>query len=202
MAGRIAQAIGLPPEEAALLRRAAALHDIGKIGIPDALLHKPGALTESEMRVMQTHAAIGARILGGSHVPLLRVAEKVARSHHERWDGSGYPNGLKGDDIPLAGRIVAVADAFDAMTNDRPYRKALPVSEVLAYLKKERDGAFERRLVDALVRLAEFAPAARTHRRPGGALQSARVPGRYERRESTPVRATAAGPIWIETERH
>lgn len=161
LSGQIAQAIGLTPEDAGLLRRAAALHDIGKIGIPDALLHKPGSLSPSEIRVMRTHATIGARILGGSHIPLLKLAEAVALSHHERWDGDGYPHGLKGDQIPLAGRIVAVADAFDAMTSDRPYRKARPVEEALGELASESDRQYEGRLVEALTRFVrERAPSA------------------------------------------
>ncbi|MEO8681971.1 MAG: HD domain-containing phosphohydrolase, partial [Vicinamibacterales bacterium] len=154
LSAEIARAIGLTPEDAALLRRAAALHDIGKIGIPDALLHKPTGLTPGEVRVMRTHAAIGARILGGSHVPLLKLAEAVAASHHERWDGTGYPHALKGDAIPLPGRIVAVADAFDAMTNDRTYRQAMPIRNALALLHEERDRQFEGRLLDALEQVA------------------------------------------------
>jgi putative two-component system response regulator len=150
LSARMAEAIGWTSQDAGLLRRAAALHDIGKIGIPDALLRKPGALTEGESRVMRTHTTIGARILGGSQVPLLQLAETIAISHHERWDGGGYPRGLKGQDIPIAGRIVAVADAFDAMTNDRPYRPARPVNVALAILKEFCDHHYERRLVDVL----------------------------------------------------
>ena len=150
LAACIAEVIGWTKEDAGLLRRAAALHDIGKIGIPDALLRKAGALTENEVRVMRTHTTIGSRILGGSHVPLLQLAETVAMSHHERWDGSGYPKGLKGRDIPAAGRIVAVADAFDAITNDRPYRAARPVSVALAALREYAGTHYEARLIDAL----------------------------------------------------
>jgi putative two-component system response regulator len=153
LASRLAQAIGWTAEDAGLLRRAAALHDIGKIGIPDALLRKPGALTEGEQRVMRTHTSIGARILGRSHVPLLQLAETVAMSHHEKWDGSGYPRALRGDEIPVAGRIVAVADAFDAMTNDRPYRPARPVHVALEILREQRGRHYEPRLVDALERI-------------------------------------------------
>jgi putative two-component system response regulator len=153
LAARLAEAIGWTAEDAGLLRRAAALHDIGKIGIPDALLRKPGALTEGETRVMRTHTSIGARILGGSQVPLLQLAETVAKSHHERWDGSGYPRGLQGRDIPVAGRIVAVADAFDAMTNDRPYRPARPISVAIQELREHADRHYEARLVDALERI-------------------------------------------------
>ena len=150
MSARLAEAIGWTREDAGLLRRAAGLHDIGKIGIPDALLRKPGALTDSEVRVMRTHAAIGARILGGSHIPLLQLAETVAISHHERWDGSGYPRGLKGSAIPLAGRIVAVVDAFDAITSHRPYRAARPVHVAMQVLREQYDRHYEGRLIDAL----------------------------------------------------
>jgi putative two-component system response regulator len=150
LAALLAESIGMTPEDAGLLRRAAALHDIGKIGIPDALLFKPGALTPSEIRVMRTHTSIGARILGGSHIPLLQLAETVAGTHHERWDGTGYPNGIKGTDIPIAGRIVGVADAFDALTSNRPYRSARPPLEAIALLREEYDRQFEGRLIDAL----------------------------------------------------
>lgn len=149
-AARIAERIGQAAADVALLSRAAALHDIGKIGIPDALLHKSGRLTPGEVRVMQTHTTIGARILGGSDTPLLRLAEVVALSHHERWDGSGYPGRLAGDAIPLPGRIVAVADTFDAMTSDRPYRSALSVADALDQLRAGRDTLFEAGLVDTL----------------------------------------------------
>ena len=153
MSAKLAEAIGWTKEDAGLLRRAAALHDIGKIGIPDALLRKPAALTESELRVMRTHAAIGARILGGSQIPLLQLAETVAISHHERWDGGGYPRGLQGNAIPVAGRIVAVVDAFDAITNARPYRAARPAAAALQVMRQEYDRQLEGRLVEAFERI-------------------------------------------------
>lgn len=153
LSARLAIAIGWTAEDAGLLRRAAALHDIGKIGIPDALLRKPGALSDGELKVMRTHTTIGARILGGSHVPLLQLAETVAISHHERWDGSGYPRGLDGHNIPAAGRIVAVADAFDAITNDRSYRPARPRHVALGIIREHANRHYEARLVDALERL-------------------------------------------------
>jgi putative two-component system response regulator len=158
ISAKLAEAIGWTREDAGLLRRAAALHDIGKVGIPDALLRKPGPLTESELRVMRTHAAIGARILGGSQVPLLQLAETVAVSHHERWDGTGYPKGLKGNAIPVAGRIVAVADAFDAITNARPYRPARSTRVALQVLREEYDRQLEGRLVDAFERIIAAEP--------------------------------------------
>jgi putative two-component system response regulator len=114
------------------------------------LLRKPGALTEGEVRVMRTHTAIGARILGGSQVPLLQLAECIAVSHHERWDGSGYPHGQAGIEIPAAGRIVAVADAFDAITNNRPYRPARSANTALDLLREQYDRHYEGRLIDAL----------------------------------------------------
>jgi putative two-component system response regulator len=154
LSSRLAETIGWTAEDAGLLRRAAALHDIGKIGIPDALLRKPGALTEGEVRVMRTHTSIGSRILGGSQVPLLQLAETIAMSHHEKWDGSGYPRGLKGLDIPVAGRIVAVVDAFDAITNDRPYRPARPISVAIQVIREQYNRHYEGRLVDALERIA------------------------------------------------
>ena len=150
LAAKVATAIGFTQEAAGLLRRAAGLHDIGKIGIPDALLRKPGALTDGELRVMRTHTSIGARILGGSQSPLLQLAESIAMSHHERWDGSGYPRGTKGTDIPIGGRIVAVVDAFDAITNDRPYRKARTADVAITLLREQAGHHYEARLIDAL----------------------------------------------------
>lgn len=150
LSAELALRIGFIPEEAGLLRRAAALHDIGKIGIPDALLRKAGPLTDGEVRVMRTHTSIGARILGGSHSPLLQLAETIALSHHEKFNGSGYPRALVGDDIPIAGRIVAVADAFDAITNDRPYRQAQSVDAAVARLRAQAGHHYEVRLIDAL----------------------------------------------------
>ena len=102
---------------------AAPMHDVGKIGIPDAILRKPGKLDADEWQVMQTHAAIGGRIIGQHSSGLLKMAHDIAVSHHEKWDGSGYPAGLAGTDIPLEGRIVAIADVFDALTSERPYKK-------------------------------------------------------------------------------
>lgn len=117
-----------------LIRLAAPMHDIGKVGIPDAILRKPGPLTAEQFDVMKTHTVIGAKILAGSCLPMLQAAEKVARSHHERWDGNGYPDGLRRNEIPLTARIVAVVDAFDALTHDRVYRGALSEGEALARL--------------------------------------------------------------------
>jgi putative two-component system response regulator len=122
--GLLAKTLGLAGGLSELISRAAPLHDVGKIGVPDGVLLKPGKLTAKEFDLIKTHTAIGAAILSGSPSPLLQVAEEIASTHHERWDGTGYA-GLAGEVIPLTGRIVAVADAFDAMTHDRPYRKAV-----------------------------------------------------------------------------
>lgn len=127
---------------------AAPMHDIGKIGIPDHILQKPARLTEEEWQVMQTHPNIGAHIIGRHDSGLLAVAHDVALAHHEKWDGSGYPNKLSGEDIPLAGRIVAVADVFDALTSVRPYKPAWKLEDACAWLRDQRGSHFEPRLVD------------------------------------------------------
>ena len=159
LSARLAATLGLPATEVRLIKRAATLHDVGKIGIPDALLLKPARLTDEEMEIMRTHTAIGARILGGSAAPLLQLAEVIALSHHERWDGTGYPLQLRGEAIPLPGRIVAVADTFDALTNDRPYRRARPLAEALAEIASHRGTQFDPEIVDALVTVVAGAPA-------------------------------------------
>ncbi len=146
---QLARRLGLPEEEALLLRRAAPLHDIGKVAIPDRVLLKPGRLTPQEFDTMKEHTTAGARILGGSSSPLLQMGEVIARSHHERWDGSGYPAGLAGDAIPLHGRLVAVADVFDALTHARPYKAAVPVAEALAEMDAMAPSAFDPRVKEA-----------------------------------------------------
>jgi putative two-component system response regulator len=154
MAALIAREIGLPDSQVALIRRAAPLHDVGKIGIPDTILLKLGKLTADEFDIVKTHTTIGARILSGSRFPILRIAEEIAFSHHERWDGDGY-TGLAGEAIPLAGRIVAVADVFDALTQRRPYKEAWPIDEALAEIDRQRGRQFDPVLVDAFLRVIE-----------------------------------------------
>lgn len=131
-AALIAERIGLPPEQVELIRHAAPLHDLGKIGIADAILLKPGRLCPEEQAIMQTHTLIGSQILAGSRSRLLQMGEEIARTHHERWDGRGYPMELAGEEIPLCGRITAVADVFDALNFSRPYKRAWPVDAALA----------------------------------------------------------------------
>jgi putative two-component system response regulator len=161
----IARAMGLPEPDVEVLRRAAPLHDIGKIGIPDTILLKRGALTPEEFALMQSHARIGAEILSGSEFAILNFAEQIAAAHHERWDGRGYPNGLTGDAIPLPARMVAVADVFDALTHERPYKEAWPVAravEEIALLAATQFDPEVARAFAALDHLALLAPIART----------------------------------------
>jgi putative two-component system response regulator len=154
MASLIAKTIGLPESQVTLIRRAAPLHDVGKIGVPDSILLKLGKLTTDEFDVVKTHTAIGARILSGSRFPILRLAEEIAFSHHERWDGSGYA-GIPAESIPLAGRIVAVADVFDALIQQRPYKEAWPVDQAIAEIERQRGRHFDPGLVDAFLRIIE-----------------------------------------------
>ncbi len=149
----LAQALGLPDDEVELIRRAAPLHDVGKIGIPDAVLLKPGKLNPDEFRVMQTHTLIGGRILGKGRSPLLLMAERIALTHHECWDGGGYPLGLRGDAIPLVGRIVSVADVFDALTHERPYKRAWSAEDAAAEIGRLGGRKFDPRVVAAFLQL-------------------------------------------------
>ena len=145
----IARRLDMGPEDVTLIGHAAALHDIGKIAVPDNILLKPGSLTEAEFELMKTHVVAGAEMLAHSRSPLLQVAERIALTHHEWWDGSGYPSGLRGDEIPLPGRIVAIADGFDAMTHDRPYKRALPLEMAVDEIRSLRDRQFDPCVVDA-----------------------------------------------------
>lgn len=150
LAARIARSLGMDEDRAATIRRAAPLHDVGKIGVSDTILLKPGRLTPEEFDLMKKHAAIGAQILSGSRSACLQAAEVIAYTHHERWDGTGY-HGLAGEDIPLEGRIVAVADVFDALTSERPYKHAWPVDEALAAIKSQAGRQFDPAVVAAFL---------------------------------------------------
>lgn len=138
-----------------LIRLAARLHDIGKIGIPDQVLLKPGKLTSEEYTLMKKHTTIGAEMLAGSTSPLIRLAEEIALTHHERWDGKGYPQGLAGRDIPLSGRIVAVADVFDALTHERPYKDAWSIERVVEELYAMRGSQFDPKVVNAFLKIVK-----------------------------------------------
>jgi len=159
-AARLAASLGLPPPLVELIRRTAPLHDVGKIGVPDEVLRKPGPLTAAERAVMQQHTVVGARILAGGRAEAVRMAEQIALSHHERWDGTGYPHGLAGEDIPLPARVVAVADVFDALVHDRPSRRAWPAERALEELRAQAGTHFDPRVVEALGRCLEVAPPA------------------------------------------
>lgn len=145
----IAVQMGLPESEQELLLEASPMHDIGKVGTPDAILLKPGRLDQVEFEVMKRHASIGHEILAGSPSHLLQTAAEIALAHHEKFDGSGYPHGLAGEDIPLHGRIVAVADVFDALTSERPYKRAWPLEKAAALLREESGRHFDPRCVEA-----------------------------------------------------
>ena len=149
----LALELGLDAAEATLIGHAARLHDIGKIGIADELLLKPGKYTVEEIAAMELHPKIGARILSGSNNELLNMAEQIALTHHERWDGRGYPNGLSGDDIPLPGRIVTVADVFDALTHRRPYKEPWPISVAVREIIGEAGTKFDPNVTEAFARL-------------------------------------------------
>jgi putative two-component system response regulator len=158
----VARRLGLPEEHCELIRRASTLHDIGKIGVSDELLLKPGPLTADERREMQRHAQIGHDILAGSKLELLELAAAIAWTHHERVDGMGYPRGLAGTEIPLQGRIVAVVDVYDALTTDRPYRRALSHADAVTLLSAGRETQFDPIVLDAFLEaLDQAAPKAR-----------------------------------------
>jgi putative nucleotidyltransferase with HDIG domain len=146
LSARLAQALGLPTEEIDQLRRGALLHDIGKLAIPDEILLKPGALNDAERRMMEQHPAYAKQML--AQVPFLQPCVEVAYNHHERWDGLGYPQGLKGEAIPLTARIFAVVDQWDALTSDRPYRKAWTRENVIAYLHENAGKIYDPEVVD------------------------------------------------------
>ena len=152
VAGLIAEGLGMSEEEARLIEMAAPLHDMGKLAIPDAVLLKPAALDEGEVAVMRRHPHIGHELLSGSQNRFIQLGALIALRHHERYDGSGYPDGLAGEAIPLEARIVAVADVFDALISPRPYKEAWSVDAALAYLYAQRGRLFDPRCVDVLVR--------------------------------------------------
>ncbi len=151
VSGILAREMGMAEAECELVFRATPMHDIGKIGVPDSVLLKPGRLNEEEFHTMRCHAAQGAKMLAGGKTPLVQMAETIARTHHERWDGAGYPFGLKGEEIPLVGRIVAVADVFDALTAERPYKCAWEVDDAVREIVRGTGSHFDPRVVDAFL---------------------------------------------------
>ncbi len=162
----LAEHIGLDADFCERLRHAAPLHDVGKVAIPDAILLKPGPLTPEERAIVETHAEEGHRLVRGSSSSILDMAATIALSHQEKWDGTGYPRGLKGEAIPIEGRIVAVADVFDALTSDRVYRKAFPVEDAVQMMREQRGRHFDPVLLDAFMEvLGRTGPDARSQLR-------------------------------------
>ncbi len=155
LCGLLARELDLGEEETGRIELAAPLHDLGKIAVPDSVLRKPESLTPTERQIMTRHCVVGASLLAGSRHPLVQTAETIARSHHERWDGTGYPDGLAGEAIPLAARITAVADAFDSLTETRPYRPAVSRDQAVEVIVRDRGQHFDPDVVDALQRLHE-----------------------------------------------
>jgi HD-GYP domain-containing protein (c-di-GMP phosphodiesterase class II) len=158
LAGAVARDLGLDNEEVEDVVRAAELHDVGKMGVPEAIVEKPAALDEEEWAFMRRHTLIGERIL--SAAPALAGVARLVRSSHERFDGTGYPDGLAGEKIPLGSRIVAVCDAYDAMTSERPYRESLPAAQAIVELRRCAGTQFDPRVVDSFARVLEAAESA------------------------------------------
>jgi len=153
LAARLAARLGLSDPAVARVRHAAPLHDVGKIAVPDSILLKPGRLEPEEFEVVKTHAEAGARVLAESDSELLEVAEHIARFHHERWDGAGYPDGLAGEDIPLVGRLVHVADVFDVLVNERPYKESWSVEDAAEEIRRGAGTQFDPEVVEAFADL-------------------------------------------------
>lgn len=148
----IAKKMGIAEDDVNMLLNAAPMHDVGKIGIPDNIILKPGKLNDEEWQIMRTHPQIGADIIGKHSVGILHLARQIALAHHEKWDGSGYPAGHAGEDIPFFGRIVAIADVFDALTTERPYKKAWPIDKALAVIEGDSGSHFDPAVVDAFLK--------------------------------------------------
>lgn len=149
----LAQELGLSEEHIEVIQKAAPLHDVGKIGVSDSILLKPGKLTAEEFRRMQKHCELGAELLSGGRSEVLKVAETIALSHHERWNGKGYPHGLAGENIPLEGRILAVADVFDALTHERPYKHAWSIADAKTEICQQTGQQFDPQIVECFMKL-------------------------------------------------
>jgi response regulator RpfG family c-di-GMP phosphodiesterase len=154
----LGKTIGMAPADCETLLHAAPMHDIGKVGVPDSILHKPGPLDDVERERMRLHTTVGAEILSGSRSPIVQMAEEIALTHHERWDGSGYPRGLRGTEIPLVGRICAVGDVFDALISARSYKRAWSIDDALEELQGQAGKLLDPELVEALVSVRDDLP--------------------------------------------
>ncbi|PMR75391.1 HD domain-containing phosphohydrolase [Billgrantia endophytica] len=151
IAALLAQRLGWTPADVELMLHASPMHDIGKIGIPDAILLKPGKLDDEEWQIMKRHVEIGAELLGGDDFPLLNLAREIALNHHEKWDGSGYPYGRAGTDIPQSARIAAVADVFDALTSARPYKPAWSIDRAVAFVQEQSGWHFDPEVIEVFL---------------------------------------------------
>jgi len=151
----LAEGIGLPSELVNMIEKTAPMHDIGKIGIPDSILHKQGKLSDAEREIMNGHTLYGEQLLGNDSSMLIQMAQSIAVSHHEKWDGSGYCKGLSGESIPIEGRITTIADVFDALTSERPYKKSWPLKEVMKYISDEAEKSFDPALVAIFIQNIE-----------------------------------------------
>jgi putative nucleotidyltransferase with HDIG domain len=149
LAAQLARRLGLPDRTVWLIRRAAPLHDLGKIAVPDSILLKPGRLTDEEFEVVKTHAVLGARVLAGADAEVLQTAERIARRHHERWDGTGYPDELEGEEIPIEARLVSVADVFDVLVHERPYKESWTVEAAAEEIRRGGGTQFDPAAVEA-----------------------------------------------------
>jgi hypothetical protein len=190
---RLALAAGMDADRAEMLRRASAMHDVGKVTIPDAVLLYRGRFSPEQRAIMETHTTVGAEILAGSRSPLVRMAEEVARTHHERWDGSGYPHGLAGEAIPLEGRIVAVCDFYDALISRRPYKEPWTPEAALAEIESQAGRHFDPRLAALFVAMmAGEGPAAGTDAEPMAAADAEPAAGADADPATAPPPAVAA----------
>ncbi|MCI0469753.1 MAG: response regulator [Nitrospirae bacterium] len=151
----ISRQLNMNEESSAMLKHASPMHDVGKIGIPDRILLKSSKLTDEEFKIIKLHTVIGEKILSGTTLPLIELAKEIALSHHERWDGGGYPRGLKGSSIPLSGRIVAIADVFDAVSSIRQYKEAWDIEQTLTYIRSQRERHFDPDVADAFFNVVD-----------------------------------------------
>jgi putative two-component system response regulator len=175
LAARMGGRLGLERRTVELVRRTAPLHDIGKIAIPDAILLKPGKLSGEEFEVVKTHTVLGARVLSDGASDLIRIAEQIVRSHHERWDGTGYPDGKRGEDIPVVARLVQVADVFDILTHERPHKEAWSLEEAAAEIRRGAGTQFDPSVVRAFEDLGPEVWRAPSPMRESGSLSGSIV---------------------------
>jgi HD-GYP domain-containing protein (c-di-GMP phosphodiesterase class II) len=155
VAAMLARAIGFPEDECHDLLQAAPMHDVGKIGIPDRILLKPGKLDPDEFEIMKTHTTIGGELLSGSDAPLMKMAHEIALNHHEKWNGAGYPQGRSGEDIPMTSRICAICDVFDALISERPYKKPWTIEDAIDLIQKEAGTHFDPKLVEPFLAIED-----------------------------------------------